>query len=299
MHRLISIGFVFVVFLSFNLFGSESSGIISWFLVLFVTFVFMYKVLSYQVADSIDIKSCKINFKAEMVHGDSEELFYRVSDERYIYLFKYGVVSFLNYDPVDISGFLLFISPFCKNQFIEPLSEEFIVETGAKESKVSYNKIEIVSADVNVIRIIMLNVSQSVTLDYYSEQSRRLLEETNNHTQMLERKGRLAISGVRLKKFIGRALLLKNRIAENLYIFDSPLETWEDEKLDKLYTELKKNFDLQERFRSVSEDLAIIKENLDLFKDILQYRNTVFLEWIVIILIAIEVVNYVLRELNI
>ena len=256
----------------------------------------MYKVISYQIADSIDIKSCKLSIKTELVYGDTEELFYRVSAERYIYIFKYGVVSFLNYDPVEISSFLRSVSPYCKNPFQENLSEEFVVETGAAESKVSYNKIEITEADTNVFRIIMLNVSQSVALDYYSEQSRRLLEETNYHTQVLEKKGRLAISGVRLKKFIGKTLLLKNRITENLYVFDSPLETWEDEKLDKLYIELKKNFDLQDRFRSVTEDLAIVKDNLELFKDILQYRNTVFLEWIVIILIAIEVVNYFLRN---
>src|SRR5262249_41376144 len=103
----------------------------------------MYKVIAYQVADSIDIRSCKPNFKEELVYGDSEELFYRVKDEQYIYIFKYGVVSFLNCDAVGISGFLQFISPFCKNRFDEPLSEEFVVETGAAENKVSYNKIEI------------------------------------------------------------------------------------------------------------------------------------------------------------
>src|SRR5215510_13724455 len=126
----------------------------------------MYRVISYQVADSIDIKNCKINFKAELVYGDADELFYHASNGRYIYIFKYGVVSFLNYDAVEISGFLQFITPFCKNRFGETLSEEFVVETGAAENKVSYNKIEIVSADKNVVRIIMLNVSQSVALDY-------------------------------------------------------------------------------------------------------------------------------------
>jgi uncharacterized Rmd1/YagE family protein len=257
----------------------------------------MYKVIAYQIADSIDIKTFKLNFKGDLIYGDSDELFYNVNDEQYIYIFKYGVISFLNYDTAGISGFLQTILPFCKNRFDEALSDEFIVETGAPEIKVSHNKIAITSADRNVIRIIMLNVSQSVALDYYSEQSDRLLEETNSHTQVLEKKGRLAISGIRLKKFIGRTLLLKNRITENLYIFDSPLETWEDEKLDKLAIELKKNFDLQERFRGVTEDLAIVKDNLELFKDILQYRNTVFLEWIVIILIAIEVLHYILREI--
>lgn len=255
----------------------------------------MYKVISYQVADGIDIKASKSNFKSKLLYSDSDELFYEVSGERCLYIFKYGVISFLNFEAVDISSFLQFIRPFCKNPFDESLSEEFIVEPGAAENKVSYNKIDITVADKDVLRIIMLNVAQSVALDYYSELTSRLLEETNYHTQILEKRGRLAISGTRLKKFIGKTLLLRNRIAENLYIFDSPDETWEDERLDKLYTELKRNFDLQERFRNVSDGLGIVKDNLELFSDILQYRNSVFLEWIVIILIAIEVLHYLLQ----
>jgi uncharacterized Rmd1/YagE family protein len=144
--------------------------------------------------------------------------------------------------------------------------------------------------------MIMLNVSQSVTLDYYTDQTENLLEETNRHTQLLEKKGKLSISGRNLKKFIGKTLLIKNRIAENLYIFDSPPETWENEQLDKLHNDLKRNLDLQDRFRDVSEGLAIVKDNLELFKDILQYRNTTMLEWIVIILIAIEVINFFIEK---
>ena len=96
---------------------------------------------------------------------------------------------------------------------------------------------------------------------------------------------------------MARTLILKNRIAENLYIFDSPPETWENEELDKLHNDLKKSFDLQDRVRDVSEGLSIVKDNLELFKDILQYRNTVMLEWIVIILIAIEVINFLIEKL--
>jgi required for meiotic nuclear division protein 1 len=59
---------------------------------------------------------------------------------------------------------------------------------------------------------------------------------------------------------------------------------------------LKRNFDLQERFRNVSEGLAIVKDNLELFKDILQYRNSVFLEWIIIVLITIEVIHYLAEQ---
>jgi uncharacterized Rmd1/YagE family protein len=123
------------------------------------------------------------------------------------------------------------------------------------------------------------------------------LEETNSHTQSLEKKGRLAISGKNLKKYIGKTLNLKNRISENLYIFDSPPETWEDENLNRIDVGLKRTFDLQERFRDIKEGLEIIRENLELFKDLLQYRNSTVLEWIIIILVAAEVVNIVVEKL--
>lgn len=258
----------------------------------------MYKVISYQIADSIDVKALKSAFKAQLHFSDSDELFYETGTDRYISAFKYGVVSFVNYADIDISSFLQFVTPFCKNRFTEDLNDEFIVEQGAAENKVSHNKIEIRTADPNVLRLIMMNVSQSVALDYSLEQTTALLEETNFHTQKLEKNGRLAISGKNLKKFIGKTLLLKNKIAENLYIFDSPPETWENEQLDKLHNELKKNLDLQDRFRNVSEGLGIVKENLELFKDILQYRNSVLLEWIVIALIAIEVLHFIIEELR-
>jgi uncharacterized Rmd1/YagE family protein len=257
----------------------------------------MFQVLSYQVADSIDIKQFKSAFKAELHYSDSDELFYKLADDQFVYVFKYGVVTFFNYDPVKISGFLQLITDFCKNRFEESLSEEYLIETNAKENRIGYNQIEVKEADIETVRLIMLNVSQSVALDYYSEQTTLLLEETNYHTQILEKKGRLGISGNNLKRYIGKTLILKNRIAENLYIFDSPPETWEDENLNKIYNELKRTFDLQERFRNVSEGLQIVKENLELFKDILQYRNSNLLEWIVIILIAVEVLNLIFDKI--
>ena len=141
------------------------------------------------------------------------------------------------------------------------------------------------------------NVSQSVSLDYFDQQTNLLLEETNYQTQELEKKGKIDLGGKELKKYIGRTLNLKNRIAGNLYIFDSPEATWEDENLNKLDLGLKKTFDLQSRFRTIQEGLQIVKENLELFKDLLQYRNSVVLEWVIIILILVEVSNIFIEKL--
>lgn len=249
------------------------------------------KVVSYQVADAIDVKTfCQI-FKAELYFSDPAELFYKTDTDQYVYVFKYGAVCFLNYDVFRISEFLRLIAPYCKNLFEHNFTDGFLVETHAKELRVGFNKIDIPSADIEVLRLVMLNVTQSVALDYYEDQTEKLLEETNTYTQMLENKGRLGISNKKLKQYIGRTLLLRNRIAENIYVFDSPPETWENENLNKIDSDLKRTFDLQVRVRTIHEGLSIVRDNLELFRGLLQYRNSNILEWIIIILILMEVLN--------
>ena len=257
----------------------------------------MYKVLSLQISDSIDLKSFRGFFTAELIFSDSDELLFEISTDKYIYVFKYGVVCFLNHEDIAIGEFMKLISPFCRNFLEIKHSEQYLIEINAKENKIGNSKIEIMKSDMETYRVIMLNVSQSVALDYYSEQTAKLLEETNQYTFNLEKTGKLKISGNRLKRFIGKMLNLMNRITENLYIFDSATSTWDNEVLDHIDIELKKTFDLQSRYRGIHEELEIIKENLGLFKDIMHHRHSSLLEWIIIILILVEVVNLIVSKI--
>jgi uncharacterized Rmd1/YagE family protein len=254
------------------------------------------KVLSFQVADGIDIKQFRAAFTGNIHFADTDELFYHIDTYKYLYVFNYGIVCFLGYNETEMTAFLQIITPYCKNFFTERLSDEFDIETDSPNINYGYNSIGIPDPTTDMCRLIMLNASQSVALDHYNQQSNLLLEETNYHTQILEKKGKIDLSGTDLKKYIGRTLNLKNKIAGNLYIFDSPEETWEDETLNKLDIGLKKIFDLQSRFRNIHERLQIVKDNLELFKDLLQYRNSVALEWVIIILILVEVVNLFIEK---
>lgn len=257
----------------------------------------MYKVLAFQISDSIDVKIFKNIFTAELVYADSEELFYKMENNRFIYVFKYGVVCFLNYDEIKMAEFMRLIEPYSRNFLSNRYQEEYLIQAEATENKIGNNKIEVVKSDNETYRVIMLNVSQSVALDYYSDLTNILIEETNQYTFNLEKKGKLNISDRELKRFIGKTLNLMNRITKNLYIFDSVTSTWEDETLDKIDVELKKTFDLQSRYKSIHEELQIVKENLNLFKDIMHHRKSSFLEWIIIMLILVEVINLFLSKI--
>ena len=74
---------------------------------------------------------------------------------------------------------------------------------------------------------------------------------------------------------------------------------WEDQELDRLDKGLKQIFDLKERYRNIKEQGVVIKENLSLFMNIMDHRESSRLEWIIIILILVEVVDlFIMRLIN-
>ena len=256
------------------------------------------EIIAIQLADGIDLRQSKAAIKAPLYFAGPDELFYRYNNDKLLSIFKHGVICFLNFTTTEQEELISTLRPYFRNPLDQSLNEGFTVETNSEIPVIGFNKISIPNNDTNTLRIIMLNVSESVALDYYSDLTNRLLEETNQHTLVLQRKGKLDITGKNLRKYIGKTLFLKNQISENLYIFDSPTETWENEDLTKVDVGMKRTFDLQERFRNIEDELGIIKENLELFKDIMQHRHSNLLEWIVIILILVEVLNLLIEKIS-
>ncbi len=252
----------------------------------------MFEVVAYQIAASINIRQCKGLLPLEILYSDSDELYLRNGDKKFVYIFQYGMVSFFNHSVKEINDILHALSALSKEAISsDQFSEKIQVQIVEGLQKVAFDKVVLPSFDTEAIRLVMMNTSQSVALDRYSNITEQLLEEANEHTKYLEKMGRLNISGYKLMRFIGKTLNIKNQISENLYIFDEPESTWENEKLNKLNLELKNTFDLKIRYRNIYERIEIIRENLELFKDIRQHNESSRLEWIIIILILVEVLD--------
>ena len=238
----------------------------------------MFKVISSQISDNIDIDSFKRVYSAELLYSDHVELFYEVDTEVYVSVFKYGVVCFFNYDDTSISEFTKLISQHCIYFYDSELNKEYQIEPQAKELKFGFNKAEITYFDIDTLRLIMLNTAQSVALDYYFQKARILLEETNKHTSILEKNGKLTISDKEIKKFIGQTHNLKNQIVENLHIFDSAPETRQSDYLIKIDFELKRALYMEKRSLNIHEELQIIREHLEYFSGIMNHGASMRLE---------------------
>jgi uncharacterized Rmd1/YagE family protein len=259
----------------------------------------MLKIDAYQIAEQIQIKRFRNEFTVRPVFSASTELFYAYEDGKYLYVFNYGVVALAGYNELEKSDILKFIKSYAEKPVNGEFVEDYLLEVDPEARMViNYNSMTVPELNNNVLRIAMLNTCQSAALDYYEDIGYRILEDTRKFTNELESFGKIKISKTDLLKFVGKTLNIKNSIVDNLYIFDAPDIVWENEYLEKIDNGLKDIFDIRMRFRDLDYKLKIVEDNLKLFTELSQNRESTRLEWIIILLILFEVLNVIFSKIN-
>ncbi|MBF0378114.1 MAG: RMD1 family protein [Desulfamplus sp.] len=257
------------------------------------------KLYAFYIAESINLKVLKADFTGKLLNSSSSELFYAVGDNGYIYIFNYGAVVFANFSTIEMSKTINFLRTYCSIFFDKKLDEKYEIITQKDGGTVfTFNSLFVPKITENVIKITMLNLAHSVSLDYYTDVSEELLTSIKNFSIELETKGKLYISKKNMLKFIGKSLNTKNRIAENLYIFDAPEIVWEDEYIDKINKGLIDSFELRNRHKEIEFTFKNIEDNLYMFLEINQHSESNRLEYIIIILILIEVINMFISKIH-
>ncbi|MCU0467005.1 MAG: RMD1 family protein [Arcicella sp.] len=255
------------------------------------------KIEAYQISEVINLKKFRNEYASQPLLFNNSELFYKPDSDKYCYLLSYGVVVFAGFNDLGKSEFLKFLKGYIEDEIQSKYDESFDLQTDASVSVVlKYNSITVSEITDDTIRIVMLNIGQSVALDHYEDLTLEIFKDSQVITDELEKTGTFKYSKKDLLKFIGRTINIKNSIIDNLYIFDAPDVVWENEHLERIDKGLKKTFDLKMRYQDIDYKLKIVQENLTLFTDLLQNRESTRLEWIVIILILIEVFDILIKK---
>lgn len=253
---------------------------------------------AFQISNLIDITGFKTYYTATLVSATSSDLFYRVGSDAYLFVFQYGSVTFFNFSDAEMSETLRVIAGYSRGMLEERLRDDYQLEMSESDQLAfEFNQMVVPVLNEDVIKVAMFNLSQSVTMDYYIQVSERLLDEVKRYTAILESKGRLKTSKRQMLRFIGKTLMVKNTVTENLYIFDVPDIALDDEYLERINHKLVQFFSLRTRFREVEYNFRVIEDNLSVFRDLFLHRESSMLELIIIILILIEVIDMFFAKL--
>jgi len=138
--------------------------------------------------------------------------------------------------------------------------------------------------------IIALTVAQSAAMEYYEGIVESMFEKTDRLVERLEAKGTVSFVTRPLHRFIGAAIGTRNEVLSILHLLDKPDEAWDDPGMDRIYGELRAEFDLVDRYQSLELKLRSVQEALELVLDVARDRRLVLLEGAVVLLIVLEIV---------
>lgn len=139
--------------------------------------------------------------------------------------------------------------------------------------------------------VVSLTVAQSAAMEYYEGIVETLARRTQRIVERLEATGSVSFWLKPLHRFVGEAVSTRNEVLSVLHLFDRPDAIWEDPALDRIYADLRAEFDLLDRFDALERKLRSVQESLELVLDVARDRRLTTLELIVVLLIVVEVVQ--------
>jgi required for meiotic nuclear division protein 1 len=146
--------------------------------------------------------------------------------------------------------------------------------------------------------VVALIVAQSAALEYYERIVAGLFTRTVELVDPLEKRGSVSAQIRRLHRFIGEAIATRNEVFTVLALLDKPDATWDDPAMDRIYDELRAEFDLVDRYTTMEQKLDGVQEALELVLDVARDRRMWLLEVTIVLLILFELLLEVFRRLH-
>lgn len=244
---------------------------------------------SFHLGERVDLEACSRAFVDRLLHVSKSDLSMRLGEGR-VFLFSFGSVVFVDVERSRIDVFLRELVPYVEDPSNERVMDDFLIEIrpGGRES-VSFDRAILAEESSRKIQIAAMVMAQSTTLEHFEKMAEQLLQRASTVTDGMASGGQVLMSQKEMIRFIGLGLSARREIVSRLSILDSPELAWEDHALDKLFHDIKGNFELSTRFRSLEYKLRLIHESVEVIVDLSNTRRSTMLELTIIFLIAFEI----------
>jgi required for meiotic nuclear division protein 1 len=147
------------------------------------------------------------------------------------------------------------------------------------------------------IDIVAFVLAKSVALERIEEQADTVLDEMEDIIALLD-VGKLGLSDKKLARLASKILNFKYRSIAFVMVLDKPDITWDNPEADRLYLTMATLFELNQRYQEIKHKSETLMDITQVFTDLSHARRSTRLEWIIIILIFIEILIYIIQILR-
>lgn len=213
-----------------------------------------------------------------------------------IFYFSYGTIVMWGLSKEEEEAVLIEARFFEEGPIDSAEWEESLYSQG-ESAKILKDNITLPSSNVLTKLAFSHGLAQSVKLAVFEKLVERRIERSRYAPESLAKHGRIAMTRKQLAMMIGEIVLDRNSINFHTDILDTPEFFWEHSDLEPLYRLIAQDLDIVARVNVLNKRLDILKELFEILSNEIENRHSSTLEWIVIILISMEVVVTFAKEI--
>lgn len=261
-----------------------------------------YELIARYVKTPLNLaKISQLKERMPLVEQRRNLLVFRPEETKFVCVYGYGVMTFFGFENdarvAEVVEMVMGADGDAPAEIdreieVEVDRHEVIIDPSQSET-VEFDFIRIQDLELEKLLLICDVAAQSIMLDYLDERVETILEQFEAIHSRLARTGRLFVRTRKIMQMIGRNSTIIHFIIGKLSFLDKPDITWEEKEYEILFTRLRKEFELDDRFRALKFRLEFVKDSSEIVLEMLTTRRAEVLEVTIIILIAIEVLYFV------
>lgn len=214
-----------------------------------------------------------------------------------IFLFDFGVVVSWGTDDEAKQGFIERLGPFLTDPLDSVISDDFTFEhVPGMETRIREDHITLADADMMTKLALSHGIAQSVKLAELEMYAERTINSTAHIPRNMARTGSSRLGRKEIAKMRGSLFLVESDILLHHALLDTPELFWEYPELEGHYRRMASYLDVTPRVEVLNKKLQVIHDMFDMLADEQKHKHSSMLEWIIIWLIAFEILIFFLHD---
>lgn len=216
-----------------------------------------------------------------------------VDPAQMVLVFSFGSVVFINHsNENEIISFLHYLLSFepdidIKNR--NRYSDDYSLHIRETENiELTDEYVEVPEYEEFYPELISTVLAKSVALEKTEEQLGKIHDKLENMIDRLE-KGKLRIGNKELARTTAKIVRHEYNTLAYIMILDKPEITWSSSNASEFHDKMLEFFELNDRYKILKSKTEILYNIMDGFSTISHSIRGLFVEWIVVILIVIEI----------
>ncbi|WP_045575775.1 RMD1 family protein [Desulfosporosinus sp. I2] len=209
-----------------------------------------------------------------------------------ILVFSFGSIVFINstYQHTELLlRYLKTIKPDIDIGRYERFQEDYVLHpVEGEEIELTDRYVQIPKMELFYPELISIVIAKSVALEKIEEQLGKILDDLESKIDNLE-KGKLNIGNKELAKTTSRIVRHEYNTIAYIMILDKPDITWVNSDAADFYDKMSEFFELSDRYEVIKSKTEILKSIIDGLATISHSIRGLFVEWVIVVLIVIEV----------